>query len=471
MGKRLQLCLAFSGWFAVLFVGSDMLAHGRATPAPHFQWELELPFLVSAVWIYLSLNLVLLISAWRLPYSILRSLVLCAGLQVLIAALLFTLWPMTLAYPSPEHNGTAYQLADWLNLTYNLVPSLHVSFAITLAFAWFVYRRQLKWVVSIWAAAVVLSTVFTHQHHLVDVLTGAVMAALFCGYLFRSACDELFWQTARAEWLCQKAFCHFTLRHRRYALIWLMMMVQSVRSWRRTRKVRYAFCWAQWIDDLLDGDWRCSEEPLYLINSLVNSWDQGQFDDNDLSFLASMLYRECESLDHAMEVRGLFSQLIKTMSKDRVRVLGQEAWPQDQLVEHLGTTFTLSLDLLLIFSASSSRASRWNELIKALAWCSVARDLEEDLAKGLINIPQRVWQSFAVKPCTWSECLSNTDFCEWYFPYQRDALENLALADAAVMICDDPQTKRVLRLFTKSIGRYRVREPRLDAIRRLEEST
>jgi hypothetical protein len=62
----------------------------------------------------------------------------------------------------------------------------------------------------------------------------------------------------------------------------------------------------------------------------------------------------------------------------------------ETLAEHHRKTFRLSLDLTLIAAGSNLRAEDAPELVEALSWCSPVRDLREDLAKGLINIPAEV---------------------------------------------------------------------------------
>jgi membrane-associated phospholipid phosphatase len=58
-------------------------------------------------------------------------------------------------------------------LEYNMVPSLHVALSVCCV-AIFVRRatafgRVLLWS---WAAAIALSTLLTHQHHVIDAVTG-----------------------------------------------------------------------------------------------------------------------------------------------------------------------------------------------------------------------------------------------------------------------------------------------------------
>ena len=66
-----------------------------------------------------------------------------------------------------------FRFADRLNLDYNFVPSLHVALSVACiaAFARHANRpgRIALW---LWATAIALSTLLTHQHHVVDVISG-----------------------------------------------------------------------------------------------------------------------------------------------------------------------------------------------------------------------------------------------------------------------------------------------------------
>ena len=56
--------------------------------------------------------------------------------QLVVAGLCHLIYPVSPAWPPKAVAGPgseAFQVADWLNLDYNMVPSLHVSFAATVA--------------------------------------------------------------------------------------------------------------------------------------------------------------------------------------------------------------------------------------------------------------------------------------------------------------------------------------------------
>jgi len=85
------------------------------------------------------------------------------------------LFPSTVI-ASANRWGTWLRLADFLNLDYDLIPSLHVAMFVTTAGAYACQSGGLgRVVLRLWAAAVVASTVLTHQHHLIDAVAGLAL--------------------------------------------------------------------------------------------------------------------------------------------------------------------------------------------------------------------------------------------------------------------------------------------------------
>jgi len=115
-------------------------------------------------------------------------------LELFIAAFLFLLIPFNLmSRPLVTDTGfisSLFYLCDLANLDYNYFPSLHVTFAFTLAF--FVAEgkntRQ-KAICLVWASAVALSTLLTKQHYLLDVAGGLILSVI-CYRLRKKYADE-----------------------------------------------------------------------------------------------------------------------------------------------------------------------------------------------------------------------------------------------------------------------------------------
>jgi len=118
----------------------------------------------------------------------LTALAVSLAVQIGIAGVGFLTFPADNLFPTPGEMGgwsATVRFAKWLALDHNLAPSLHVAMG-TLCAA--VYARQAsplgRAALSLWAGAIGLSTLLLHQHYLIDILTGYLLAfvALHCVY-------------------------------------------------------------------------------------------------------------------------------------------------------------------------------------------------------------------------------------------------------------------------------------------------
>jgi membrane-associated phospholipid phosphatase len=164
-----------------LYIGH--LVHGGPLHVPAIELDRLLP--VSAAWapVYLSLFLAALLPAFVLhPQELIRRTVLAYLAAWLVAFVFFLGWPTVGERPASVA-GDGF--LDWMlrtiyasDLPYNCFPSLHVAQCFLAAFACSRVHRGVGLAAGAWAAAVGLSTLFTKQHYVADVVGGAVLACL-----------------------------------------------------------------------------------------------------------------------------------------------------------------------------------------------------------------------------------------------------------------------------------------------------
>jgi hypothetical protein len=180
--KHLRYAWWLSGvnglWFGLVYVGCDWLTAHRSLRVPiHLPVELSIPLVPGAVLAYMSIYLLFLAGPFILrDRREFTSIVLGLALATLAGGIGFLLIPSRAAFAPPGDLGLwagLFQLADRLNLDYNMVPSLHVALSVGCV-AGFVRHasRAGRMALWIWAGAIALSTLLTHQHHLIDVITG-----------------------------------------------------------------------------------------------------------------------------------------------------------------------------------------------------------------------------------------------------------------------------------------------------------
>jgi membrane-associated phospholipid phosphatase len=191
---RYAALLSFANtlWFVLVYGGMDSLTARRSFRVPvHFPAELEIPFVPAMTLFYMSIYLLF----WMAPFILrtrreFRALVITVAFAILVGGIGFLLFPADLAFAPPREEDLGvwaglFHFADKLNLTYNLLPSLHVAFAV-ICIAIFSARapavgKVLLW---FWAAMVAASTVLIHQHHLLDVATGWLLAFVCVNSIF-----------------------------------------------------------------------------------------------------------------------------------------------------------------------------------------------------------------------------------------------------------------------------------------------
>jgi len=97
----------------------------------------------------------------------------------IIAGICFLLFPLKFSLQRPEVNnsifGYSFQFLTTFDSPFNQAPSLHIVYAFIF---WSVFRNLKKWRIflMIWLVAIGISTLTTYQHHLIDVVTGTILA-------------------------------------------------------------------------------------------------------------------------------------------------------------------------------------------------------------------------------------------------------------------------------------------------------
>ncbi len=181
LGDAARLGLLAGAWFGLIYGGAYWVTANRSLRLPlQLDLELHIPFVPGMAVVYMSIYLLFLASPFVLrTRDELRAYAFTFAVVTLFAGICFLLFPAEVAYGHSTELGAwavPFRIADRLNLDYNNVPSLHVAFSV-LCIALFASRAgrpggALLWM---WATALSLSTLLTHQHHVLDVVTGWIL--------------------------------------------------------------------------------------------------------------------------------------------------------------------------------------------------------------------------------------------------------------------------------------------------------
>ncbi len=170
-------------WFFLVYGACNWFTDQRQSGVGQWFWEWEkhIPFIPEFIVPYMSMDL-LFVGAFFLCRSRaeLRTLVKRLFWVVAASGLCFLLFPLEFGMPRPVPEGWAKPWFEFLHagdLPYNMAPSLHISLR---SIVWITYGRHLRGglrtVAKIWFVLVGASTLLVWQHHVIDVVTGFLMA-------------------------------------------------------------------------------------------------------------------------------------------------------------------------------------------------------------------------------------------------------------------------------------------------------
>lgn len=251
------------------------------------------------------------------------------------------------------------------------------------------------------------------------------------------------------EALCFRECLRFSLRHRRYFVILLLLYGASLRRWREMRSARFGYAFLQLYDDIMDGDRRCTEPPEHIAALTMAEWKSGVFiSGSDLSHLGEAFHH---SLGDANEAKCDTLILLDLMREDYARRTERRLSSRATLEKHLHNTFFHSTNLLFHGCGLKSRAKDAPALVEALAWCSVVRDFADDARKGLFNVPSEIAGDTATQD------LADQSSVKAWLENERARGPTLLRAcevERQSLAPTDPQAAKLAGVFAKSMRKY-----------------
>ena len=167
--------------FVVIYGSCNWLASKSFRPYEwYLQWELYTPFIPQMVYIYLSISLLVALPLFVLRLNEFRPLAYTMLCATMIAGLFFLLLPAQLGFTWPRtvlgYEFIFDQIYRWF-LPHNLAPSLHITYSSICVFV-MVWRGSLalRAVLWLWLMLIYISVMVVHVHHLIDVITGMLLA-------------------------------------------------------------------------------------------------------------------------------------------------------------------------------------------------------------------------------------------------------------------------------------------------------
>jgi len=183
--------LRLSALFVLVFYGADEWAARSASRwRLHAGWELAIPYWPAAYIVYASVFAVPFLVLWLVRDAArVRHWEREMAAALVIGGAIFVMFPAELGYVPADAGawqGPA-RLIRAIAGRHNLLPSLHVAFTVvTLRAVWpWADRRRRAWLAG-WFVMLLASVLLTHQHHVADLLAGALLGWALGGRLWRS---------------------------------------------------------------------------------------------------------------------------------------------------------------------------------------------------------------------------------------------------------------------------------------------
>lgn len=185
----LTWCLIIDVLFFAVYGSINWLTSQRADLFElYVQMELAIPLVPASIWVYASMLLLFCLPIFTISRERVRREALAAILALFVAAFIWLMFPARLGFERivPEEYGLAYETMFMLDHPHNLVPSLHIIFSSLVVLACGQNAPgRIKIGLWFWLAAIAASTVLTHQHHLLDIVTGLLVAIVCRTWLVR----------------------------------------------------------------------------------------------------------------------------------------------------------------------------------------------------------------------------------------------------------------------------------------------
>ena len=168
--------------FVAVYGGSGWLAaHRVVEPVDfYFGWELGIPFVPWLIYVYLSISVLFLLPLFALDETALGLLARRIACAVLISGVVFLLMPTHLGFPrevSISEQWLLFRIIYAIDPPHNLFPSLHVAYSTLIIAALIAHSPlTLRRLFLLWLGLICLSVVLVHQHHVLDVPGGLLVA-------------------------------------------------------------------------------------------------------------------------------------------------------------------------------------------------------------------------------------------------------------------------------------------------------
>ncbi len=181
VAKSLRWAAVLLALFILVYGGLNWITARRTdTLGLWFDWELAIPFVPAMVWAYASIFVSFFLPMFALDARGIEALCRRLALATVISGACFVLFPSRLGFARLDIVAGYEQIFEFihaLDLPHNLAPSLHVSWSLILLLTLAsISGWRLRMAFVLWLALLIASVLLVHQHHVLDVAGGILVA-------------------------------------------------------------------------------------------------------------------------------------------------------------------------------------------------------------------------------------------------------------------------------------------------------
>lgn len=182
LGSKIKAALLCVIVFNVVYFGCTWYTTSLPyVPSFVFSFEKYIPFLAWTIvpyatssWIFCSLCF------FCKTKEQLSNLVKRILFIVVIAGLSYIFFPLKFSLIRPETGNILFeflfQMLEKVDSPFNQAPSLHVAFAFVFWSVFKKFKTEWRYLLGVWCLLLMLSTLTTYHHHLIDIVLGAILA-------------------------------------------------------------------------------------------------------------------------------------------------------------------------------------------------------------------------------------------------------------------------------------------------------
>lgn len=182
--RQIAVTVVLSVCFMLVYGACNWLTTQRADVGMLFyEWERHIPVIPIFIIPYMSIDLFFVCAPFLLKRpGDLRVFAYRVLLGILIAGFFFLALPLVYAFPRPQVEGPlgiVFKFLHGFDQPHNLFPSLHIILRTLLAEVYVRYARGWwRKLCIVWFSLIGLSTIFTYQHHIPDIIAGFIVGIL-----------------------------------------------------------------------------------------------------------------------------------------------------------------------------------------------------------------------------------------------------------------------------------------------------